>query len=363
MKKTNGRAASKTYGFPLGVLSLAVAAAIAGPAWAASPETLEGAEAAERMPEGAPPAPAGIANSWADSVQVSGLVEVEVGAWDSDDDSGSDVTLATVELGVDARVNEYTEAHLLLLYEEGENDDNIALDEGTITIGHPTMGGVSLTAGRMYVPFGSFESQMISDPLTLEIGETSDTAILAGFEGDNGLYGSVYIFNGETNDGSDDAIEHWGGNIAYTWGDDLRGIEVGASYISSIGDSDGLDLGVVEDYVDGMGVHAIARSGPFSFVAEYVTALDDLIGPGSEVSAWNLEAGYHFDIQERPSTLAVGYQRTEDGEAFGLPETRVLAALSVDVLDNTSLGLEWARDEFYDDSENDTTTVQLAARF
>ncbi len=342
-------------------LALGIAMVLAAPGWADE----QGAADEMGPPEAevAAPAPAGIANSWADSVQVSGVVEVEAGAWDGDHESGSDLSLATVELGVDAKVNAYTEAHLLLLYEEGENDDEIALDEGIITIAHPAMGPAYLSAGRMYVPFGSFATQMVSDPLTLEIGETGETAVLFGYEGDQGLYGSLYLFNGDTRDGGDDTIEHWGGNIGYTWGDDLRGLEMGASYISSIGDSDGLDLREVADYEGGLGVHATAHAGRFTVVAEYVAAMGDLAGPGTEVAAWNLEAGYHFDIAERPSTVALGYQQTEDGEAFGLPETRVLAALSVDVLDNTAIGLEWARDEFYDDTENDTTTVQLAAEF
>jgi len=35
-----------------------------------------------------------------------------------------------------------------------------------------------LTAGQLYVPFGAFETGLISDPLTLEIGETRESTVL-----------------------------------------------------------------------------------------------------------------------------------------------------------------------------------------
>jgi len=62
---------------------------------------------------------------------------------------------------------------------------------GTITLGNMEMFPVYLTAGKMYVPFGNFESNMIQDPVTLEIGETRESAGQVGFE-HSGFYGSAY---------------------------------------------------------------------------------------------------------------------------------------------------------------------------
>ena len=107
-----------------------------------------------------------------DHVELSGLVEVEVASWSVDDkgffedDDGSDISLATVEVGIDAQISEWSSAHVLLLYEEGEEDDHVIIDEGTITLGNMDKFPLYLSAGKMYVPFGSFETNMISDPLT-----------------------------------------------------------------------------------------------------------------------------------------------------------------------------------------------------
>ena len=95
----------------------------------------------------------------------------------------------------------------------------------------------SLSAGRMYVPFGSYESNMVSDPLTLDLGETSETAIMVGMESGN-ISGSLYTFSGDTDETSatdNDALS-FGGNITYR----TDTLWMGASYISNIADSDGI---------------------------------------------------------------------------------------------------------------------------
>ena len=37
---------------------------------------------------------------------------------------------------------------------------------------------VSITGGLLYLPFGVFETNMISDPLTLDLGEKRDPAVV-----------------------------------------------------------------------------------------------------------------------------------------------------------------------------------------
>ncbi len=101
---------------------------------------------------------------------LSGVVEVEAEFVSSDDGDSSDLTVPTVALGIHNQLNDKLEGNVLFLYEQGENNDNIALDEATLTF--KPRAGLDVTAGRMYVPFGKFDSHMVSDPLTLELAET-----------------------------------------------------------------------------------------------------------------------------------------------------------------------------------------------
>jgi hypothetical protein len=130
-----------------------------------------------------------------DRVELSGIVEVEFGSdkhkvkdpatgrhTDLYDD---DITLATVELGVDADINTYTKGHLLFLYEEGEDEDRVRIDEGTIKIGgaEETF-GLYVLAGKYYPHFGELKSWFVSDPLDLEVFEIRESAAQIGYEGD-----------------------------------------------------------------------------------------------------------------------------------------------------------------------------------
>lgn len=117
-------------------------------------------------------------NAWFNKVEISGLVEVEAGHNNPDEgDDSSDVVLATAEIGIAAEINDWVSSEIVLLYEEDETD--LEVDVATVTIANPD-GPWYITGGQTYVPFGVFETNLISDPLTLEIGETRESVVLAG---------------------------------------------------------------------------------------------------------------------------------------------------------------------------------------
>lgn len=317
-----------------------------------------------------------------DNVALSGLVELEMNATDSDitDEDTSDITLATVELAIDATLSDWSSGHLLLLYEEGEEDDHIIIDEGTVTFGNTEKFPGYLTAGKMYVPFGSFESNMISDPLTLELGETNDSAVQVGFEAGD-FYGSIYAYNGDVNEvGEDDEVDTFGANLGYGTVIDTMVINVGIDWMNNIGDTDGLGDALpdeIEDYVGGLSVHAFLETGPFTFIAEYVTALDDFEpaeldfkGDGAEPESFMIEAAYTTELfGGRATTFAIGYQGTDEALALELPEERYIGTVSLELFANTNLALEYFHDEDYDESDGgtdkdaDSATMQVAVDF
>ena len=321
-------------------------------------------------------------NTHAADIEISGAIEIEAGfSSDFNDTDSSDITLATVELGIDAKINDRVSGHLLLLHEDDDTEP-MEVDEGVISI--DLTNGWSLSAGRMYVPFGSYETNLISDPLTLELGETREAAALISYEAD-GLYGSVYAFNGDTIEAatpaSEDTIEHFGASFGYVWENGDMSLDVGIDYISSLGDSDGIsgnlpdtDADELPDplvsYVGGMAFHANYTHGALSVIFEYVSSDDfdttelTFNGQGASLSAFNLEAGYTYDW----GSAAIGYQTTDEAAAIGLPETRILLAVSKEIFSATSLSFEYAMDDDYDTpdgtgNDGSTTTIQLAIEF
>lgn len=312
-------------------------------------------------------------------VTLSGVVEVEAAfAEDFEGSDESDITLATVELGLDAEITEMVNAHLLLLWEE-DDTESVVVDEGTVTFGNLEKFPLYLTAGKMYVPFGAFESNMISDPLTLELGETRESAAQIGFEA-SGFYGSFYAFNSDINEsGDDDKIKSFGANVGYGLENDSMFLDLGVGWINNLASSDFLTDELpeeIKDYPAGFTTHLTFGYGPFMLIGEYLGALDafqeDEIGfndNGAEPSAWNIEAALTWEIMGKETTFAVGYQETDESLELGLPEERMVASLGVGIFDNTSLALEYLSDEDYSSNDGgtgndaDAATLQLAVEF
>ena len=100
---------------------------------------------------------------------------------------------------------------------EMEVGDVVVVDEGLIIIDGEDVIPFYLNAGKIYVPFGNFESHFISDPLTLELGETRESAVKVGFAND--MFDlCMAVFNGDINetDEDDDHIESWVASGTFT---------------------------------------------------------------------------------------------------------------------------------------------------
>ncbi len=324
-----------------------------------------------------------VLGKWAEKITFSGLIEVEAGYEDmdfddpaEDDEKSSDISLATVELGVDVDIVKHVKGHVLFLYEEGED---IVVDEGIISIDGEDVVPLYLNAGKLYVPFGYYESHFISDPLTLELGETRESAIVAGFAND--MFDlSLGVFNGDINktDKENDHIGNFVASAVFTLPEDTvsgLGLTVGGSWISDIADSNGLqdvldEAGTdeIEDYVPGWSAFlSISFLDKFFFAAEYVAATDkfendDLgLAPGErfEPKAWNLELAYAV-IENLE--FAIKYEGSSDALNF-IPEKQYGAAVTYGLFENTSLALEYLHGKFENDDERDLLTAQLAIEF
>lgn len=312
-----------------------------------------------------------------ETVLISGVLEIEA-AFENNDVDGedtSDITLATAEVGIEAKPVEWLTGFALLSWED--DDEKIIFDEAHITLGASEEIPYYLQAGKLYVPFGVYETNMISDPLTLELGEIVDTAVQVAVEM-SGFRGSIYFFNGETDEANeDDKVRCFGASVGYSLEGDVLTVDVGGDWINNILESGPLnemvrDTGELEDYVGGYGFHANLWVGPFSVFTEIIAATDDIEFAGMEKKeapmAWAVEAGYTFEVVGRETTVALGYQATD--EAVGiLPESRILGSVGVGLSDSLSVALEcstsddYARSDGGSDEGIDILTLQLALEF
>ena len=294
-----------------------------------------------------------------EDVSMSGLVEAEAGY----STNASDIVTATVELGIDAKINDRVSSSVVFLHEE-DSDAAFGVDVAVISLDLSGSGNLMFDMGQMYVPFGVFETNLVSDPLTLEIGEINESAVQVRYE-TGGLYGSLYTFNGDTQT-NQDVVENYGFNLGYA----QENLDLNLSYISSIGDADGFDaagLGLDNaDYVSAIGLSGVYSSGPVTMIAEYIkTAQFDQANiafenAGAEISALNAELAYALSDNV---TIAAAYQATEEADVLGLAESRIAMAVSTTIYDGAGLAIEYAKDSAYDESDSSTLTIQLAAEF
>jgi len=312
-------------------------------------------------------------------VTLSGLVEVEFAA--GDDYAGENFNafdLATVELGLDVKATDWAAGHILVKYEEDGDDDEFTIDEATITLGDTEKFPLYLTAGKFYMPFGNFETNMIQDPLTLEIGEINDSGAAIGVEA-NGFTAAVYGYKGMDETGDSDTMGY-GVMAGYGYEKDDLSFTGGLSWTNNMADSDGAiadaGLDTIEETVSGFGVHAGAGFGPVSFIGEYVTALDnfaqaeiDFLGQGAEPEAWNVELAYTVELLNRETVFAIGWQETDEAVAIGLPESRYIGSAGMEIIPHTVLTLEYFYDNDYDVEDGGTGdnanvfTAQLSYEF
>lgn len=338
------------------------------------------AEQASVKAEEAKTAAPGIALS--QYVNVGGVVEVEATESEAFDGSNtSDITLATVELFVDATPTDWLTGHVQLIYED-DGTETIDLDEAFATIGNTEKFPIFLQAGKWVVPFGNFDTDMSADPLTLDFAETKEAAVLVGVTA-SGFSAQAFVFNGGTqqaNSGSH--IDQYGVAVGYEADVGAAQVKVGAGYISNIGDSDNMTTALggnasgLNDYVAAYELNGAVSFAGFTLRGNYISATDAFqngelafAGRGAEPAAWHTEIAYTTPIMERDVTFALTAQGTEEALALGLAERRLGAAVTIAVMDHTALTFEYLRDEDYGTADGGTGnnghtgTVKLAVEF
>lgn len=135
----------------------------------------------------------------AENITISGAVEVDYQYVDhrnranKNSDGTSDLYASTVELGIEARVNESTTANIIFKIEDvdksgnddnnddGSDPDNVLLDEATITIFNQEKCPFYAVLGKRGQPFGNFFTHTISDPITKAAYEVATTGVTVGY--------------------------------------------------------------------------------------------------------------------------------------------------------------------------------------
>jgi len=298
---------------------------------------------------------------------LSGLIEAEAALVHVEGaDEEDDLRLSTVQIGLDAEFTPWLSGHIIGLWEEDDTEPMV-VDEAVLSLTSPWQLGSQTPAlhlGRQYLHFGRFDSAMISDPLTLELGETHTTAIVLALDGD-GWSASLGTFEGSVDNG-DNGLDSWLAAFEVT---PREGVTLGASWISDLAESDaGLvqDEGMYRDDVPGWSAFVALQHGEFGLTVEYLAAAkhfksaqvdagEDLTGRRPQ--AWNLELSWQASQRVQ---LAARYEAAEDYQA---DVRRYGATASFGLCNYALLAVEYLHADADREAPEHTFTAQLAVAF
>lgn len=285
------------------------------------------------------------------------LVEVEASALNSQDATASDIVLATLSAGFEAKLSDTFSANASLLYEEDATD--LEVDEAYIQWNFTER--LSGKFGQLYLPLGQFNTGLVMDTLILELAETRESSAVVNFSQD-AFVAALYAYNGEVDGASGeedgdkkDRADNFGLHLGYQ----SEPFNLYLDYASNLLDSDGLQGQVTELAPGNTSAWIVSTDftfGDWTLIAEYlVSTLDagslldsagDAVTMDQDLRASQIEVNYAFQGAE----LAASYQTTADAQWLGLPKTRVSLGAGFNPQEHTSLKVELWQDTDYSES-------------
>jgi hypothetical protein len=263
-------------------------------------------------------------------------------------------------------------------------NSRLFLSKAFITIGNFTDSPLYGTIGQLYVPFGTYSSNMVSNPLTKTLGRIKARAIVMGFQqrGDDALYASGFIFQGDTHVGATSRINNGGFNVGYRFNAGKISGDFGGGGIVNIADSVGMQnngnssplfggFGAVNNgnetiahRVAGLDLRALfSVADNWDFLGEYIGSIgsfsmNDLTynSHGARPQAVNAEIAYTFTAFTKPTSFAFAFGKSWNALALELAAQRFSVVLNTSWWKDTLESLELRHDQNYAASDFATGT-------
>jgi len=312
-----------------------------------------------------------------------------------DDDVSSDLFLSRANVYVDAKVNDWIDAHVAISFLPAQyagvkrRDDEISyrkfdiVDEAILTMKDFSQYPTYLRFGIGYTRYGRYERNNLPMTFTQVLTQTQAALVELGFiDSASGFSGAVYVFHGvDKSSSTTPNINNFGVQLGYCFGEDNWSVDVTADYMFNIaGAVNALGDATTESYdrvVGGAHVGVNGYFNEFDGTVQFTTAVrkfrdSSVVSTGKRPAAALIDLGYNFPLAGYESRLGISYQHsfdarlegttfvapieaiTEAGDqsaALGLPKNRVQGDLTVEVCKNTTLGFHLIWDNPYSDKD------------
>lgn len=329
---------------------------------------------------------------------LSGKIESQVyGSKTYSGPNSSDVNLTGAELLAAVHINNWVSGLITLNYDDAPpsqgsaqrvTNSDFSVDQAFATIGNLSVTPFYATLGQRTIPFGHYDTYMISDTVPKMMFKMLERAVLFGYDsqstGSVRPYATTFVFKDDTTSSNGSShINNGGANLGLRLAT-ANGLKsnVGISGVANVADSNGMQsnglsgTNVFQGFaygtdstpaeqlirkVPGFNAYADLSNDKVYLNSEFAGATssfnaNDMTynGHGAKPSAWHSEAAYMFNIASFPANVAVGYDHSWQAVAMNMPQQRYITALNVSFIRNTILSLEFNREINYATADTGT---------
>ncbi|WP_428034223.1 LbtU family siderophore porin [Amphritea sp.] len=282
----------------------------------------------------------------------------------ADGSNTNDLDVDSVELTVEATVNEYIGLSTTLKYEDDGEDQDLFVDEAIVSL-HSADTPWSMVAGRTAIPFAVVNGNAWTDPLTDDLTDNTDDLLLIGFN--QGIFSAAgYLFKGQSDESK---VDNFGLNLGLEFD---NGVSMGVGYLNNIRNTDPFQADSLTDTdkVSASRVNLAYATGALALSAEYLqTGRFNELAEKENLSAWHLSADYGIDLLGAPGNLSLGYSQTDhagmitdSGDSL-FAHSRLTLGASRELNANAEAIIELVREEDNQGDDTDTLNLVLSTRF
>ena len=280
----------------------------------------------------------------------------------------SDMHINRAELDGLVEMSANANAYVSMNIDGNGQAPTFALNAALISIGNLLNNPFYISVGQCYVPFGRYGSRMISRPINELMGGTKAPTLTLGYHPlrSNAFYLSGFVFKPNVNVLGQ--ANHFSGGVDAGYHFKYAGMDVdlGASYINNIENSDGMLVNGRSQYfpgfkkqgnhksVPGADVHLGIKYRKIAISAEYTGAIsrfasDDMTfdGKAARPGALTFEADMQYTLFSVPSVFGLGYTQSVEALAMNLPLRRYAAVMTMNPTKDVLFSMEYDINQQY----------------
>jgi hypothetical protein len=298
-----------------------------------------------------------------DKLDVSGAVETTYGISRGDSGHVNGPRADKAEVSVTYKPTDKFDLNAVGLYE----DKKFSADEVKATWHALPDEKLDVTVGKQFFPFGSFDSAMVSDPITKSLGETRRNKVLLAASKRGNVKTAGYVFEGKSaqTGGTGTHKNGYGFSVGY----EAEIGTVGMDYLSNLAESG--HFGTANDVasqVPAIALHGTRKVGNVALSGEYMTAMKsfqpgDLEGTVTEAAkpaVTHLEAA--LDLKN-DRTAAVAWNSSSNAQEMDMTKEDVGITYRQPLYKNLNGGIELMQAKSYDGTKDKVLTAQLTYEF